>query len=510
MGTPGQLIVKRYRLVRALGQGSTGIVWEGHDTLLDRPIAIREVLLPAGLRESRRLALTQRVTREARHAERLRHPNVAAVYDVAEDEGTPWIIMELVRSRSLDGIVASDGPLSPERAAVITRQILAALTAAHAAGVRHGDVRPANILVGHDGRVLLADFGVSVLADEPAFTGRTGERSPAHGEAASATRGVSAFLAPERTGGEGARDSSDLWSLGASLYLAVTGRPPAAVWPSTKPGQAMGGPDLSAVPAELKPLLAGLLARDPKRRLTPDMADRMLAEFEPPAPPPEVKPRRSRTRMIALGVASVVLAGAVGGWALMRPEPGVTETLSAYSSSPPPVAAVSASPTPSVSPVAAPRLKLSWYEAPTGWRAAVPKKWRLEETEYSLWWLDPDGRAQLNVEVTNQSGTDPLAALHEAEAFLYPNVKNYAKLRLRSVTTKHGTAADWEFTWQQRKTSADTHLVKGVTYHQYRRVISTGTTTSVLTWTTMADDWERLRPTLVRVFRLYEPPKDPT
>ncbi|WP_214106952.1 serine/threonine-protein kinase [Acrocarpospora catenulata] len=505
MGTPGQLIVKRYRLVRALGQGSTGIVWEGHDTLLDRTVAIREVLLPTGLRENRRLALTQRVAREVRQAERLRHPNVAAVYDVAEEDGRPWIVMELCRSRSLDGIVASDGPLAPGRAAVIARQVLAALTVAHAAGVRHGDVRPANILIGHDGRVLLADFGVSTLAADAAFT--PPDRSPAHGEAASATRSAAAFLAPERTSGEGPRDASDLWSLGASLYLAVTGRPPLALRSAGKPGQPASGPDVSAAPEALRPVLTGLLARDPKRRLAPDAADRMLAEFEPPPPPPEVKPRRGRARLIAVGAAAVLLAGAVGGWALFRPEPAVTEARAEVTATPAPASLSSASPSPS--PVNATRLRLAWYEAPTGWRAAVPRKWRLERTEYSLWWLDPDGRAQLNVEVTNQSGTDPLGALHEAEAILYPNVKNYEKLRLRSVSSKHGTAADWEFTWLQQKTSVDTHLVKGVYYHQYRRVISTGTTTSVLTWTTMADDWDRLRPTLIRVFRMYEPPKDP-
>jgi hypothetical protein len=151
------------------------------------------------------------------------------------------------------------------------------------------------------------------------------------------------------------------------------------------------------------------------------------------------------------------------------------------------------------------RLKLKWHRSDAGWRAAVPKEWTLEQTDYSQRWLDPDGRAQFTVEVTAQSGTDPLGALHEAEAILYPNVKDYEKLRLKSVSSTYGTVADWEFTFTQRKASPETHLAKGVTYHQYRRVISTGTTTSVLTWTTVAADWNLLRPTLLKVFKLFEP-----
>ncbi|MEZ0074609.1 serine/threonine-protein kinase [Planotetraspora sp. GP83] len=499
MGTAGQLIVKRYRLVRALGQGSMGIVWEAHDTLLDRPVAVRQVLLPSDLRESRRIELAQRVAREARQAERLRHPSIAAVYDVAEEDGVPYLVMELVRSRSLDGIVASDGPLTPEKAAPIVRKILAALTYAHASGVRHGDVRPSNVLVGHDGRVLLADFGTGALAADPAFARAAAERSPAHGDPASVARGVSAFLAPERASGSGTGGTgggvptvaSDLWSLGAVLHLAVTGRRPTGT--------------LDGVPDALRTVVQGLLARDPKKRLTPEAADRLLAAIEPVAAPQAAPAGGSRTRLIAGIAAAALVAGAVGGWAVLRPGTGVTESAIPLAATVSPVAS-SLAPTPSSSPVQVTKLKLKWHKADAGWRAGVPKDWTLEQTDYSTRWLDPEGRAQLNIEVTGQSGTDPLGALHEAEAILYPSVKAYRKLRLKTVTSKYGTAADWEFTWTQRKASADTHLTKGVAYHQFRRVISAGTTTSVLTWTTMADDWDRLRPTLIKVFTLFQPP----
>lgn len=499
MGTAGQLVVRRYRLVRALGQGSMGIVWEGHDTLLDRTVAVREVLLPSGLRENQRMGLAQRIAREARQAERLRHPNIAAIFDVAEEGGTPYLVIELVRSRSLDGVVASDGPLSPEKAASIARKILAALSYAHAAGVRHGDVRPANVLLSHDGRVLLADFGISTLAADPAFSREAMERSPAHGDPVSAIRGAAAFLAPERASGNAPTAAADLWALGATLHVAATGKPP----PSATQSRTV---ELPAMPEALRAVVTGLLVRDPKKRLTPDAADRMMAVFEPVAAAPERSRSARRTRLIT-GVAAVaVLAGTLGGWALLRPEAAVTESRIPLASGGPTGTTPAASPTPSAGPAQPARLKLKWHRSEAGWRAAVPKDWTLEQTEYSLWWLDPEGRAQLNIEVTSQSGTDPLGALREAEAILYPNVKAYRELRLKSVSSAHGTAADWEFTWKQRKSSSETHLVKGVTYHQFRRVISTGTTTSVLTWTTVADDWDRLRPTLIKVFKLFGPP----
>ncbi|MEU6409613.1 serine/threonine-protein kinase [Microbispora sp. NPDC046933] len=503
MGTAGQLIVRRYRLVRALGHGRTGLVWEGRDTLLDRPVAIREVLLPPNLGETTRLRLVQRISREVHQAERLRHPHIAAVYDVAEEGDTPYVVTELVPSRSLDGMVSGDGPLPPAEAARIARAVLSALTHAHAAGVRHGDVRPANVLLAHDGRVLLADFGVSVLAADPAYARDPVPSSPPVG------RGTETYLAPERAAGGPRTVAADLWSLGATLHLAVTGRPPT--------GQ--GAPE--EVPGELRAVLAGLLAREPRRRIDAETADRLLAEIEPPAPPRPVRRGPGRTRLV-IGIAAAVLVAcavggwAVGGWAVLRTG-GESRAVALVAS---PSAPVSASPSASSSsspsaPVSAPvsasaqparRLKLKWHTSDAGWRAGAPRDWTREERPYSTSWRSRDGGAAFTVEVTAQRGTDPLAALGEAEAFLRPAATTYRKLRLRAVTGEHGPSADWEFIWTPRKASARDHLAKGVEYHQYRRVISTGTTTSVLTWTTPAADWDALRPTLVKVLSLFQPP----
>ncbi|GAA1265339.1 hypothetical protein Psi02_06710 [Planotetraspora silvatica] len=486
MGAAGQLIVKRYRLVRALGQGSMGIVWEGHDTLLDRAVAVRQVLLPPELREGRRAELTQRLAREARQAERLRHPHIAAVHDVAEEDGTPYIVMELVRSRSLDGIVASEGPLAPERAAAIARNVLSALTYAHASGVRHGDVRPSNILIGHDGRVLLADFGTGALAADPAF-GRSGpERSPAHGNPVSATRGPSAFLAPERAGGGAPTAASDLWSLGATIHLALTARPP--------------GSAPQDVPGPLGTVMRGLLAKEPRKRLSPEAAEHALAELQVAAPVPASPAGRSRTRLIAGIAAAVLVAGAVGGWAILRPGSGaaVPRTPLAATASP------SASPSPSASKKPVKPLALKSYKSPAGWRAAAPRAWTRRPTDSGIRWYDPRSGAQLIVEVIAQAGTDPLKELSDGQVNLRPTMTAYRKIRLKETPSTYGTAADWEFTWTQRKSQA--YLAKGVTYHQYRRIIATESTTSVLTWTTTADQWDGLRPTLVKSLSLFTPP----
>ncbi|GAA4580234.1 hypothetical protein GCM10023194_08030 [Planotetraspora phitsanulokensis] len=487
MGAAGQLIVKRYRLVRALGQGSMGIVWEGHDTLLDRAVAVRQVLFPPDLRESRKAELTQRLAREARQAERLRHPNIAAVHDVAEEDGTTYLVMELVRSRSLDGIVASEGPLTPERAATVARNVLSALTYAHASGVRHGDVRPANILIGHDGRVLLADFATGALAADPAFSRSGPERSPAHGNPVSATRGASAFLAPERANGGAPTASSDLWSLGATIHLAVTGRPP--------------GVTPQDVADPLGAVVRGLLMREPRRRSSPEAAEHALAELEVVAPVPARAGGRSRTRLIAGIAAAVLVAGAVGGWAVLRPgSEAPSRTPLAATASP----SASRSPAVSASPKPVKPLKLTSYRSPEGWRASAPRGWTRRAVDAGTRWYDPRSGAQLTVEVIAQPGTDPLQELRGGEVSLRPTMTAYRKIRLKETPSEYGTAADWEFTWTQRRSQA--YLAKGVTYHQYRRIIATESTASVLTWTTTADQWERLRPTIVKSISLFTPP----
>ncbi|WP_433350351.1 protein kinase domain-containing protein [Microtetraspora malaysiensis] len=269
------VIVGRYRLIRPLGQGGMGAVWEGHDTVLDRPIAVKEVILPPGVGDEQRAELIERATREARTAARLNHRGIIAIYDAVQHDDRPWIVMELVPSRSLDDIVTEDGPLPAARVAEIGREVLSALTCAHAAGVIHRDVKPANILVGRDGRIVLTDFGIATFEEDTSLT-RTGM-----------VTGSPSFIAPERVSGTQAGPASDLWSLGATLYALLTGRSPfhrdsamAVLGALISNEQA----DLGQVPPEIRPALGGLLVKDPAYRAGAEQADRLLTAVAGPMP----------------------------------------------------------------------------------------------------------------------------------------------------------------------------------------------------------------------------------
>ncbi|MEV0583627.1 serine/threonine-protein kinase [Nonomuraea sp. NPDC050310] len=251
-----KLLAGRYRLLTKLGHGGMGTVWRGRDELLDREVAIKEI--NRGQNATDDELMVRRSLREARIAARLSHPNIADVYDVIEEDARPWIIMRLVPSRSLGQVIAEDGPLPHAVAARVALDILAALEAAHAAGIVHRDVKPDNILIPEYGGAVLTDFGIAASGDDDWALTRTG-----------AVFGTPAFIAPERATGEGADPASDLWSLGATLYTAVEGRPPFA--------KRNGMATLLAVVTEepepfqragvLAPVISGLLRKDPGARL---------------------------------------------------------------------------------------------------------------------------------------------------------------------------------------------------------------------------------------------------
>ncbi|MBB5629317.1 serine/threonine-protein kinase [Sphaerisporangium krabiense] len=248
-------IAGRYRLLEQIGRGGMGVVWRAHDELLDRTVAVKEVLHHA-TSEQDRAAFNLRTVREARAAGRLDHPSVIVVHDVIEEDGRPWIVMQLVRSRSLGQVLREDGALPPRRVAEIGAQVLGALRAAHAAGVLHRDVKPENVLITEAGRVVLTDFGIATMPQETALT-TTGSLS-----------GTPAFLPPERLRGLPAVPESDLWSLGATLYAAVEGRPP---FDRGAPVPTMAAvlndePDPPRRAGPLAPVLEGLLRKDPALR----------------------------------------------------------------------------------------------------------------------------------------------------------------------------------------------------------------------------------------------------
>jgi eukaryotic-like serine/threonine-protein kinase len=258
---PGCVVAGRYELLDRIGQGAMGTVWRARDQVLAREVAVKEVRLPDLMPARDRAILRERTLREARVSAKLSHPCVVTVHDVIETDGTPWIVMELVTARSLERVLAEDGPLPPRRVAEAGIMLLGALASAHAAGIVHRDVKPGNVLLTRDGRAVLTDFGIAAVDGDPALT-QTGM-----------VVGTPGFCAPERIRGAPASPASDLWSLGATLYAAVEGRGPfdghgspmavlASIVHSDPPPARSAGP--------LEAVIGALMSKDPAQR--PDAA----------------------------------------------------------------------------------------------------------------------------------------------------------------------------------------------------------------------------------------------
>lgn len=261
-----RVIAGRYSLLSPLGAGGMGTVWRAYDKVLHREVAIKEVRAPAGLAAPDIDRMYTRLEREAWAAARVAHPNVVTVYDVAMEEGRPWIVMELVRGQSLADLLKTEGRLSPQRAASIGLEVLAALHAAHETGVLHRDVKPANVLIAKDGRVVLTDFGIAMIEGDSALT-MTGE-----------VVGSPEFLAPERALGRRSGPASDLWSLGVLLYAAVEARSPFRQNTPLSTLRAIVDAELPQVrrAGALTPVIEGLLRKDPDERLTAEQAEQDL------------------------------------------------------------------------------------------------------------------------------------------------------------------------------------------------------------------------------------------
>ncbi|HEX2301091.1 MAG TPA: serine/threonine-protein kinase, partial [Pseudonocardiaceae bacterium] len=234
-----------------------GTVWSAHDEVLGRAVAVKEVLLPPGIPDAEADVLRERSLREARAIAVLSHPNVVTLYDVVREGGAPFVVMELVASHSLAEMLRT-GPLPAPRVMTIGAAVAAALQAAHAAGITHRDVKPGNVLVAHDGRIKLTDFGI---ARNPADQTMT---------ATGLMLGSPAYIAPEVASGGQVSPAADLWGLGATLFAAVEGRPP---YDAGDPLTTVSAVVLGEVPAPscsgvLGEVIRGLMVKDPAARMT--------------------------------------------------------------------------------------------------------------------------------------------------------------------------------------------------------------------------------------------------
>ncbi|MFD9699107.1 serine/threonine-protein kinase [Lentzea sp. NPDC059081] len=292
-------IGNRYTLLERIGSGAMGVVWRAHDQVLAREVAVKQLITGDH----------QRAMREARNAARLHHPNAIAVFDVVgSDHEEPWIVMEYLPSLSLSALIAQRGPLKPAHAASIGAKVASALAAAHNAGLVHRDIKPGNVLIGHDGTVKITDFGISKAAGDGTMT-ETGMIA-----------GTPAYLAPEVARGDHPDAASDVFSLGATIYSAIEGE--SIYGPSDNSfgllyRAASGQLRDPKNAGELTPLLTHLLSNDPKDRPTAQEAAHLLAEGPQPSQPLAIPgprgPRRPNTRILV--ILSVIGVLAVGGGA---------------------------------------------------------------------------------------------------------------------------------------------------------------------------------------------------
>ncbi|MEU0518980.1 serine/threonine-protein kinase [Streptosporangium sp. NPDC006007] len=507
-----RVVAGRYRLLRELGRGGMGVVWEGYDTLLDRPVAVKEVLLPPNLSPAEHGRQLTRTSREARTAARLNHHNIVAVYDVAEQDGRPWIIMELVRARGLD----EAGPLAVGQVAGIGRQVLSALRAAHDAGILHRDVKPSNILLAPEGRAVLTDFGIATVEGDTSLT-QTGM-----------VTGSPSFLPPERATGGDTGPWSDLWALGATLYAALLGHGPFerrdAI--ATLGALLTEEPDLSRVPPAMREVLTGLLQREPAHRLSAEQTDLLLARaVDDPsgtvphrasrpagrqAPTSAMPARRRRRRegggnrrRIALVVAAAVVLAGGGAVAVAMTQPAAP---AAQGADPPARSPTALSETPGAGPpsgspeprpsrtrVAEPATELRLWQAkaPESWSVRYPALWRGDwaaETGYTQW-LRRDGRAHMSVEVL----PGPLDDLESVQRSVRESTAQWSEILsddTARIPLAYGTGLQWEFTWAATDLGGVPWARPGVTYHEIRRFVAVGDTVVVLSWTTPADEWK--------------------
>jgi serine/threonine protein kinase len=538
-----RLIAGRYRLAQAIGRGGMGTVWRARDESLSRVVAVKEIVWLPHLSDAEREVARHRAVREAQVTARLNHPNVVRIYDIVEEEGRPWIVMELLPYRSLRDILQDDGPLAPAQAAKVGLGVLAALRAAHAEGVLHRDVKPANILISDEGRVVLTDFGIARAADSPSLT------------TSGMIAGSPPYISPERAHGGQAGPPGDLWGLGASLYAAVEGRPPferdgvlasltAVVNDDPDPGSHAG---------PLWPVITGLLRKDPVERLDAAQTERMLwhvaangrtasavpiAPHHPEpsgargaegtlddlgaldvsdtspdmaqvpevssAPQPRGEPRvRSRAFLAAAaGGAAVVITAAGAAFALLsggspqhrtaspsvsshpgaRPSSG-TQTSGASSSTSGP--ATSRSGSGPANPAGYGALPAGFYRFrnPTGFSIGVPKGWQISHVGHYVYVRDPaNSGIFLLIDQSDHPKPDPLADWQQQQASRASTYQDYHLIRLQSVRYPQAQkAADWEFTYDRN----------GVLVHVLNRnVLANPRHAYALYWSTPENDWD--------------------
>ncbi|MBZ6197977.1 serine/threonine protein kinase [Streptomyces olivaceus] len=473
-----RLIAGRYRLRELLGSGGMGAVWRAEDEFLGRDVALKRIHVQPHLSDDERERLHERTRREARSAARITHPSVIVVHDVVDDTpggdepagaagpALPCIVMEYVRSRTLAEVLDERGTLPPAEAARIGHRMVTALSAAHAAGVLHRDVKPGNVLLGADGRVVLTDFGIAVSTGTSTLT-RTGE-----------IVGSVGYLAPERVRGRTPGPASDLWSLGATLFEAVEGYSPFRRDTAMETVYAIGVDPLPALTARgpLADLIAELLRKEPEsrpgaaetgQRLEAAAVSTATADTARlPAPgihtadlpvPSGTVPAGdgasgtpARRRAVRAGLAVLAAAAVAGGGvAYLAGQDGESRNAA------PDTAATGPSPSPEASDGKVPSATPSGPRYATaeplgpGLAMPVPEGWRRDSAGADVLYVDPTGTVRLQIGATEFEDVGPKANLEQDEESSRAGGKlpDYERLRLDGAEYRGQDAAVWEFTF---------------------------------------------------------------
>lgn len=528
MDPESRLIAGRYRLLSPLGAGGMGTVWRAEDSVLGRCVAVKEVTFPHGLSDEDRDVLRERTRREARAAARLDHPSAVTVYDVVEEDGSPYLVMELVEARTLSQVVRADGPLTPQQTARIGLCLLGALEAAHARGIVHRDVKPGNVLLSElDGpleRVVLTDFGIASSVGDSSITS-TG-----------LLLGSPSYIAPERARGQAPAPPSDLWSLGATLFTAVEGKPPFD-----------GGEPLLTVTAvvtgehapfdragPLEKVLEGLLERDPAQRMSIPQAQRELervavqptARSVDPSPtvavpmpekpeaertaalpvrevreatdepgadqgwsrPPVPARRRSRLPAVLLALVLLIGAGVVGLVLVLDPGRSGLGALTPGDEEP--------SASPSVEPSPLPEGWERYVNEEEGWSIGVPPGFVQSTRGQQIQLRDNEARRTLRINHRPDHSGSALSAWEAFSPQLAGQLAQYQQLRLEEAEFQGREAAELEFTYfDQTELRVVDRLV----------VDEDDGEAFALYWQVRASDWQDALPVFEQIAATFDP-----
>ncbi|TLQ44213.1 serine/threonine-protein kinase [Streptomyces marianii] len=468
----GLLLAGRYRLTESIGRGGMGKVWRAQDEVLHRTVAVKELTAGLYVSEADRTVLHARTQKEARAAARISHPNVVTVHDVLEYDGRPWIVMQYVDGPSLADAAKESGRIQPAEAARIGLHVLGALRAAHAAGVLHRDVKPGNVLLASDGRVLLTDFGIAAIEGDSTIT-RTGELV-----------GSIDYLAPERVRGSDPGPASDLWSLGATLYSAVEGNSPFRRTSPLSTMQAVVTEEHPPAPhaGALEPVISALLRKEPEHRPPADEAERMLLEavegrrpraaqayvptraVEPearwaatapltgptPAPVPATSaPKRSGVwrRALLVAVLAAVAGGGAGFLALRYGTGGGSPTTDDAGFS---------APSAGSTPKPADGEKWRRVRDPEGFSLLVPEGWARQRNGDQIDYTPDNGRRLIRISIdATPDFENPYMHMLDVEKTVRKRLPEYERVRLDQNTFRdQENSALWEFTWTETKNNA--------------------------------------------------------